>query len=406
MILKKLVHLSSCLIVVSGLLHAQTNPVPTTNTSTQNEQFEYVKSDTTLSESAISNYSDLIEQDIDVSSGTLSLENAGRLLSHTVCNSAINPSVPCALDDRRTYALINVIRWGEPDANNKQSIASSNWYVFNSSSSSYFLRNMRHWSQADFSGNNRLYGVKQLIVLFIHVNIVKDTKCGITPYAATYEVDIQKRTPTYQADFIQLAQIVIPGSQQNTPMIFNTENCPVNRYNLWGGRAFAVGFSTSNLTISSTYTDPAGNQQPASLAPNYKLLSEARSYGDVSIAVPVKKISGVQYSGTGSDVVPSQINRQNSFAVLDAYLIPVDLAGSSYNWVPHPLVGVSMAQQPLHSVLAALGAGTHFGEIFVGFDFLKQQSDFGSVHNVTKGQFAVGINIPINGAYQSLKKTQ
>jgi hypothetical protein len=127
----------------------------------------------------------------------------------------------------------------------------------------------------------------------------------------------------------------------------------------------------------------------------------------VSIAVPVKKISGVQYSGSGSNIVPSQINRQNSFAVIDAYLVPVDLAGSSYNWVPHPLVGVSMAQQPLHSVLAAVGAGTHFGEIFVGVDFLKQQSGFGSVvHDVTKGQFAVGINIPINGAYQSLKKTK
>lgn len=392
------------ILLATAAISAQTAAPPTTNTSTQNEQFEYVHNDITLSPDKVLDASGRIAKIVEVKSGTLSFENAGLLLTQTVCDDKLpSPTVACDLKDPHTYAVINIVRWTDPDSAipAKQAIASSNWYLYNSSSSTYYLRNFKHWKQADFSGNNRFYGIKKLVVLFVNVNVAKPDAVCPTPYAATYEVDIQKRTPTYLSHLGQLIQLVVPGPGDNRDHTV----CPGTSYNLWGGRAFSVGFSTNTTTISSSFIDPTTNQSVA-LAPNYQIVSEARSYADVSIAVPVKKISAVQYNTVGSTVVPSQINRQNAFAVVDFYLPPIDLIGTNYSFVPHPLLGVSMAQQPLHSVLAAVAAGTHFGEVFVGVDFLKQQSSLKTSRFITKGQLAVGINIPINGAYQSLKKTK
>lgn len=388
----------------TGFVLAQSLPAPTTNTSTQNEQIEYVHNApaNVIFDRSISDYG------IDVQSGTLNLQNAGLLLRKTVCSARPNPENTCDLDDPHTYAVINIVRWADPDTTNKnQTVQSSNWYIFNSSSKGYFWRNFSHWTQADFSGNNRIYGVNKLIILFVHLNISNPNgsrSCPI-PYSATYEIDIQKRTPTNQSHLAQLAQLAVPAGASGA-QIERAPPCPIGSYSIWGGDAFAIGYSTSTISFSSSITDPNGADQPTNLAPKYQIISEARSYWDISVAVPIKKISAVQYNTSGSTVVPSQVNRQNSFAVVDFYLPPRDLVGTNYSLIPHPLVGVSMAQQPLHSILAALGSGTNFGEIFAGIDFLKQQSRLKPSRYITKGQFSVGINIPINGVYQSLKKAK
>jgi hypothetical protein len=388
------------LVCMPGLFGTSAFPqapaTPTSNVSSAGQQQEYVTGIPTRETGTE------ISSNIDTVSGTLSLPKARALLDATVCEGTA-AQASCALDDSQTYALINVVLWSDRDASSgKQSVKSTNWYIYNSS---------KHWSQAEYSGTNRLFGAKKIVFLYIHLHAYVD---AASPYQVNYELQITKRQSTNVAALMQLAQIVIPATPANAAGI----TPPPTFYNVWGGRAISVGYRTSDIVVSSSLIEGAAT---VSLVPSVTLINEAKQYWDVSIAVPIKKISALQYNSTNGTITPSQINEQHVFAVGELYLPPVDLAsGTPYSLVPHAIVGVSMAQQPLHSILTAGAIGFHGTEVYAGAIFVKQQTLSGlspggtatqqqltmGTRQTFKAQFSVGLNIPIVAAYKSLTKSK
>ena len=148
------------------------------------------------------------------------------------------------------------------------------------------------------------------------------------------------------------------------------------------------------------------------------MTDEPKAWWDVSVAVPVSKVSAVQYSSVNNTVSPATVNRQNAFAMLDIFIPEKDLVGTHYSLIPHPLVGVSMGSKPLQSWLLAGAIGFTFGELYVGANLLKQQSLTGGVAAgstatptqltaaISKGfqpHFNVGINISVKAAFSAIK---
>lgn len=355
------------------------------------------------------------------SSGNLSFDAAEQLLDNTVCRAPLSPGSPdCNLDATDTYAIIHVLAWGPPakdSSNDVKSIKSTNWYVYRKHGNAW----IGHWGQADFSGNNRLYGAGTIVFLYVELNASVDT-CD--PYHVRYQLTISKRVPTNIQAVQQLAQIIIPSdAAAKKPTI--AAPCPAYVLtNVWGGRVIKVGYKTSDIKIDSYQVTQTAGPPPTSvstpLSASVSLINEKKQWWDVSVAVPVKSVSDLQYTSSNDTVVPTKITKQNVFAVADLYLPPIDLAGTTYSMIPHPIIGVSMASQPLHSILVGGAVGLHFAEIYVGSDFVKQQTLSGlssgsaatpqqlssATSNKFKAQFVVGINLPVKAAYSALTKTK
>jgi hypothetical protein len=152
--------------------------------------------------------------------------------------------------------------------------------------------------------------------------------------------------------------------------------------------------------------------------PDFTAINEAKQWWDISIAIPIKKVSELQLNSVNNTLAPTNINRQNAFAVLDLFPIKRDLVGAAPTLVPHPLIGVSLASQPLHTILAALGMGFSYGDLYVGAILQKSQDVTGLAAGSTatpaqlaaatsytyKPQFSIGINVSIKGALSALKK--
>ncbi|WP_433971869.1 hypothetical protein [Tunturiibacter lichenicola] len=396
--------ISTLLLVSSYNLKAQpaAATTPTTNVSTPGQQIATIEGVPTAATAA----SPLIGID---ASGNLDLSAVSKLLAQTVCQLGSSPS--CNLDNKSTYVVIHVLVWGDPapggDPNTAvQSIKTTNWYVYRN----YGTRKWNRWGQGDFSGNNRLYGASKIVLLYLHLNA---SDFGPHPYSVRYQLTIAKRIPTNLQAVSQLAQLIIPSSK--------VAAAPT-KSNLWGGGVIDVGYKTSDIKVDSFLETPsttgASTAVSTKLSPTYSLINEPKEYWDVSVAVPVHSVSSLQYTSSNNTVVPTQISKQNVFAALDLYFPPIDLAGSNYSLIPHPIVGVSMASQPLHSILVGGAIGFSFAEVYVANDFVKQQL----LNGVTSGgaatpaqlaaaskysftsQFTIGINLPIKAAVSALQK--
>lgn len=353
--------------------------------------------------------------------GNLSFADAEQLLERTVC-AAPTPAgaLDCNLDASDTYAIIHVLAWGPPatdGTNDIKSIRSTNWYVYRKHGDGW----IGHWKQADFSGNNRLYGAATIVFLYVELNASID-QCK--PYQVRYQLTITKRVPSNIQAVQQLAQIVVPSETTAATMrATRASACPaILHTNVWGGKVIDVGYKTSDIKIDSyeitqtAATPPTMVSTP--LSASLSLINEKKQWWDVSVAVPVKSVNALQYMSSNNTVVPTKIAKQNVFAVADFYLPPIDLAGTTYSMIPHPIGGVSMASQPLHSFIVGGAIGLHFAEVFVASDFVKQQSLNGLASGSSatqqqlsaatslkyKAQFLVGINLPVKAAYTALQK--
>ena len=117
---------ASILVFAGPIVLAQTSPstTPTTNVgSTANSNVQHL--DLTLVNIPTTW---LGGTGISAGGGTLSLASAGQIVS-AACSDPSNKTALARLS-KDSYALINIIRLKDPDANKAQSVASNNWYIF------------------------------------------------------------------------------------------------------------------------------------------------------------------------------------------------------------------------------------------------------------------------------------
>jgi len=313
---------------------------------------------------------------------------------------------PAAVSDKNFHCVIHVLRWSDPDTANKQTVVAQNWYVYNNGKAKG-LRSDHIWSQEDFTTADRIYGVKRIWLLYIHLN-----KSVQTPsYTAYYDFTFTKKTPANVANLLGLASIFASGTSL-------ADLKASDRENLWGGSFVDTNYVPSDATITANITtDPATGPYVALDKPK-KLDNEGLYWWDFSVGVPIRKIKELQFDTTLNTVTAKEVDTQNAFALLNLYFPPKDIKGTTASWIPHFVGGVAIAKQPLKKFMFGAGFGPHFTNFYVGALFTEEKKPATLTEGSTatpdqlnndlrkhfRPQFTFGINIPVRAVLATLDK--
>jgi hypothetical protein len=307
--------------------------------------------------------------------------------------------------DPSSYVLIHLLRWTDSSTPDKMKVQADHWYLYRDVA-------IGKWSQEDFTSNKRLLGVKQVYILYVHLNdgtgkLVNSTSAAYIP---NYDFTITKKTPANVAHLYALLQAYSGGTKaESGPSTskFSLLIKEISAYAVWGGGVINIQYRPSDILIKSTFRvkpgDPGQN-----LTANVTFDNEGPYYWDVGFAVPVRKISELKLDSTSGTATPAQVNSQNVFAVLDGYFPPVDVSSSGFTAIPHPLAGVAFAKQPLNKILVGGAWGPRTSELYLGAMFVKQpelsansscSSPSGTLFTGKShycAQFTIGINLSVS----------
>jgi len=312
------------------------------------------------------------------------------------------------------YVLINLASW-DGAANGK--ILANHWYLYQDIGPG-------KWSQEDFTTTDRLLGIKKLYVLSLQFNaksIMNDSAISFIP---DYDITITKKTPTNITHLYELLSAFAGGTTaadaKVSPVSLDgdrTEGCSSDLMDVWSGGVLNIQYNPSDITIKSTFRRlPSDSEQK--LADDITLDNEGLYYWDVTFAVPVKKVSQIQFDSTSGTATPANVSNTTVFAVLDGYFPPTDIKSGGFRFIPHPIGGVAFAKQPLSKILIGGAWGPKPSELYIGALFVKQPilsgntscsnasgaTETGKTHYCA--QFSIGINVSISSIASKLGARQ
>jgi hypothetical protein len=346
--------------------------------------------------------------------------DAGRIIREAIADGRL--AVPPPYYDPGTgsfsadfYCVVHVLRWANEsktkDASGNdvqaQTVAAQNWYVFNSGKGKG-SGSGKKWSNEDFTTLNRLFGVKNVWLLYLHLNSIP--KFGYQQ--ARYDFNIEKKAPQNVSNLFSVAQLFITFTGAGAAPL---SSVPLN---YWGGGSVDLDYVPSNVTITANIVKDVLNGPVVAVDKPKKFDNEGRYWWDISVAVPVRHISETQFDTTANTVTAKKVDKQNAFALLNLYPVPVDLKGSTLTWIPHFVGGVAIAKQPLKKFLLGVGFGPTFANFYVAavFTEVKRPATLKEGDGATPAQlnadlrrsfkpkFSFGFNLPIRGVLESLKK--
>jgi hypothetical protein len=292
------------------------------------------------------------------------------------------------------YVIIHVVRWQDLAAGTTvQTVDKQNWYVASGAPS---------WSDADFGTNNRVFGKKQVYLLYINFNMN-----SLAPYSLRYDIKTSSKLPAYLNNLIQLGQIAGLGTAGGAAGVPSDG---------WNADLLNIAYVPSDIQITATI-------QPTTGAPTQvdqkTFDNEGKYHIDFSVGVPIKKISDVSYTSSSNTLVPTSVNKANLYALVDYYPWAVDVK-AAWTKYPHIVAGVAMSSQPLHNTLYAIAYGPVVANFYGGASLNVKQLPPGSSCSVvpTSAQtsagltkhicpeFAFGLKVSVGAIAQSLKSAK
>lgn len=299
------------------------------------------------------------------------------------------------------YCVFHVLRWGAPsqDSGGHDQIKpdKQHWYVYHSG---------KTWRQEDFADKKRIFGSRNVWLLFVHLNIAPNFG-----YNVRYDVDLKDITPAPLGHLLDLAKLMAGGSAEA-----NREEIR----NIWGAHNITVSHLPNEMTIiPQSVSIPTVDRESTTerLGDPAKFVNEGRYHVDFSVGLPIKKVSELSFDTANEVVTAKKADKQNVYALIDYYPWKTDVRTQSFSYYPYLVGGVAVAKQPLHKCLVALGFGPKFAQFYFGALFVKQQqlSTLKAGDTVTSAQFArarrsgyepqlaIGLNITVRGANDLLK---
>jgi hypothetical protein len=412
------------------------------------------------------------------------------------------------------YVVIHVLRWKAPAPNsNAQSVDKQSWYVFHQGKIGKLGPD--DWDDDAYAKNNRIFGSRNVYLLYIHFN-------QKSPYLVRYTMTAKKKTPAYLLHFFSLLQVygmnkqgggegvVVPNAVWNAkeldsyyvpsdltfaPAVLpkpspTSAEIPANVPTGTGAPASPVtpntapdasvptGASpspsqptpagapsaaapaptaspggaapppaapgsptgTTSSELPPTSLKPPGNNPPAPPPNPSPKPSESSSESpsiptevtldsqtfdneglyhiDFSVAVPIRKISEISYVSNSNTLIPTKIDKQTTFGVIDYYIKPVDIKNSGWSIYPHALAGVAIDSHPLKRVLIGGGYGPLLAHFYIGLVLdtqslppgascgsipTTQQLASGNLRNHVCPGLSLGLNVSVGSVLDSLK---
>jgi hypothetical protein len=251
----------------------------------------------------------------------------------------------------------------------------------------------------DLSEGRRIYGAKTIGLVYVHFNIM-----AVSPAAAadafsdlSYRVVIKKKIPDNINNLLALLKFAVAQGQAGVTAV------PVSL--LGFGTVTGVGVP-SDVTFFGVRT---GVNKLAGSAVQFD--NEGKYWWDMSVAVPVTKLSMLDYSQDTNTVVPKQINKQSVYATFNLFPVPVDTkSGNTRFFVPRVILGIGLTGRPGENVLVGGAWGFQYLQFFAGAAFANQNVPAGSTPPASgadltqkyKSSFAFGLNVPVVSALKQL----
>jgi hypothetical protein len=221
-----------------------------------------------------------------------------------------------------------------------------------------------------------------------------------------YDLDVTSKTPANVLHLFDAASAFLPAKPNQAEEDLHQ--------NIFGITDANIAYVPSDVTATAYYSEAAGQVKPLGDAAVFD--NEGTYYWDVSVAVPISKISQAQFNNSNNTVTSSQTDKRNVFTVLDLYPFKKDVKNSGFDWHPYALAGVGVASQPLHRILVAAGWGPRFAQFYAGVIFAKQEAlqslapgspatpaqTAADVKMRYKAQFSFGINLTVRDVFKNL----
>jgi len=286
-------------------------------------------------------------------------------------------------------ALVHLVRYEDPKVTGDPGVERDVWLACNRGG-----KDPAKPGQLSCGTDLRLYGRKNVAVLFVHTNVAADSAEAVSSQTAYYGL-AKKKLPTPLENLQGLLQIsaVLQAATVLKPPVsllgygfFHDMPVPSN-INVLGARKF-------------------GEAKLERLGAKLELLNEGLYFLDFTLGVPLTKLSATEFSAPGQNLQPKTINRQSAYGMASIYFLPVDLsAGTRRYWMPRAVFGVGITGKLGHNYMVGGAMGPPFLQFFVGSEFARKdmlQSN-GMVQEQFRSRTVFGLNIPIKSALEKLK---
>jgi hypothetical protein len=283
------------------------------------------------------------------------------------------------------YAIVHLVQFSEDGSSNR-----GRWLLFR-----------RLKGKVTASMGTRIMGSKRVAIVFIHLG-QKFTKS-----VAEEEVAARYANVEYRA-------IAKPKLPINVQRLLGLLKLATRTQAAEDTTAAILGFGVydglpvpCDLTVFGAHVGPI----PVGFGNPITYDNEGKYFWDASVAVPINKITLLDYDETDGTFTPKVINKQSIYGCIDIYPFPVDIKEGTQRWfVPRAMVGIGMTGRPGENFLLAGAFGIKEFQVFIGSAFanqrvLKPGADPANGANYTQryaSRLAYGINVPVLAALKKL----
>ena len=263
----------------------------------------------------------------------------GDLTNSSCGNDANTVSTTCP-----AYVIVNIVHWSAGAANGSGDphAPQSDWYLIHPGSgrSTVLLSPV-------LDGSLRIFGSQSVGLLVVHAGV-----SGIGAMEVRYTIDAKAKKSVQETDALSLFNLVVGGVRARR--VGSGDDY------LLGARPITniVKLPADIIITGGAYPKVPANDQKAAATFTQTYDDEGFARWDVSIGIPVKGVSEVQYNSADGTVQTKNVSKVNAYGLVHWYPYPVDLK-SNYPWQPSVVGGLSLSGKPLNKPFVGLAIGTH-----------------------------------------------
>jgi hypothetical protein len=307
------------------------------------------------------------------------------LASATVSVDALNRLVGAACPvecDRSEYTIVHLVRWSGVG------IQTQKWLLL---PKDFTSKHARDWSSRD-AASARIFGAHDVSLLTVQI---------AAPSGMEYRIDVVKKEAQPVTALKALLELAVANKVRTDVS---------SKDSTWRFSSVRMNIEhvPSDIQVQLMSHDGTGSDSPKEVS-KQTFDNESKYHWDVSVGVPVKRVSQLEYVAADGVVRTREIDKQSLTAFLNLHLIPVDTKAMRWRLFPSLLLGTSLSSRPLDRLVTALAIGTSAAQLYAGVAFERVdqpqtlatgapateavlQSDLRSRY---KRNFIVGLNVPV-----------
>lgn len=317
-----------------------------------------------------------------------------KLLEGTYGNDAVWPTDV-------GYAIVHLVKFSDDGKSNR-----GRWLLFK-----------REKGKITASAGTRIMGSKRVAVVFVHLGVLVklerfDAKAGNFIEALPSEAASARYS---NVEYRAIARPKLPiNIQRLLGLLGLAAGAAQGEREVETRRVSVLGFGVyagipvpSDLTVFGARIDTV----PERFGTPITYDNEGKYFWDASVAVPINKITLLDYDEKDGTFTPKTLNKQSIYGTINIYPFPVDIKdGALRFFVPRALIGIGMTGRPGENFLIGGAFGIKEFQIFVGSAFanqrvLKPGADPANGANYTQryaSRLSYGINVPVAAALKKL----